>query len=291
MSPRTPLLLLTMALPLWAAEEAAGLTDRMPDMGQPGAAAQLTAAAAGLQTPPTAAQLAALPPQEFSRRQAAVKRVWLHRMACANAEQGRVSPQAEAECAGMAREWECPELLAEILQEMAGDTADAPRRYALQETLELLLSGYRIDALQIFYAAKCGNLTPEAADELADMLPLPAVFNMVNEAPRDTVALAADARTQARLLSEAAALLAQVNDAESAAAALPQLMPLLAEAETTQALRMAAAEGKVPESALTVSAMTAYEQALHLLNEQRRRLQTQDWYGNALLRTVDYLLD
>lgn len=294
MSPRLPLLLLAV-LPLWGAAQgvsaAAASVDKLPDMGQPGALSRLAAAAQGTPEIPSAAQSAALPPQEFARQQSALKRVWLHRMACANAEQGRVSEQAEAECAGVAREWEAPEAMAEILQELAEGTAGGSHRHALQESLEQLLENYRIDALQIFYAVRYGNLSPEEAESLADMLPLPEVFNRSGEIGQNTVVMAADARTQARLLRDAAALLKGVNDAESADAALRALMPLLAESGTTLALRVAAAEGKVPESALTVPAMAEYEQALHLLREQQRRLEAADWHGCNKLKTVLFLLD
>ncbi len=294
MSPRLPLLLLAV-LPLWGAAQgvsaAAASVDKLPDMGQPGALARLAAAAQGTPEIPSAAQSAALPPQEFARQQSALKRVWLHRMACANAEQGRVSEQAEAECAGVAREWEAPEAMAEILQELAEGTAGGSHRHALQESLEQLLENYRIDTLQIFYAVRYGNLSPEEAESLADMLPLPEVFNRTGEIGQNTVVMAAVARTQARLLRDAAALLKGVNDAESADAALRALMPLLAESGTTLALRVAAAEGKVPESALTVPAMAEYEQALHLLREQQRRLEAADWHGCNKLKTVLFLLD
>lgn len=239
---------------------------------------------------PTAEEIAALPAEERERQQGAMKHVLLLRQAQARADNNRMTAENEADSAGRAREWECPPVLADILQELAGDDADAPRRYALESTLEQLQYRYGIEPQIMVLLVRHTNMTPETAEALAAALPLTHVLNTVKDTKPHSAELAADLDVQAKVLADAAELLATVQDAESAAAALPRMAPLLETADSVRLARMILNNREVPETVLTSAAMERLGAADKKLAEQMHRLHTANWYDCPALHIAVLLL-
>lgn len=248
-------------------------------------------AAEGVTLPPSADELAALPPAERARQQAAVKRVLLLRTAHANEDDDRVTADNESDSAGRAREWECPPVLADIFQELAEGEPTARRRYALNSALNAVTEVYGIDALLIRHMVETANLNRKTAAALADMLPLACVFNEASATPPTPDTMADDAALLAEVYEELTACYADIKDEASAAAALPKLMPLLQCADTATDTRLMIARCMVPETPRTIPAMERYMAARAALTAERRRLAEQEWFAHPLLPAVDYLFD
>lgn len=248
-------------------------------------------AAEGVTLPPSADELAALPPAEFARQQAAVKRVLLLRMAQANADADRVTPENESDSAGRAREWECHPVLADVFQELAEGNASARRRYALNSALETVAAVYGVDTLIMRQMVEAANLNVDSAAALADMLPLSGVFNAASDTPPSPEKMVDDMEMLAGVYNELAACYAAVQDAESAAAVLPRLLPLLQCVDTATDSRLLLAQTGKQETARTATAMKHYKDSLAAFFAQRRRLAEHNWFDNAFLTAVDFLFD
>lgn len=240
---------------------------------------------------PTAEEIAALPAEERERQQGAIKRVLLRRQAQAWAEAHRITPENETDSAGRAREWECPPVLADILQELASDATGSRRRYELETALELLQRRYGIDPLPMVLLIRSTDMTPETADALADALPLTHAFNRVEDTKPTSAQLAADLLVQAKVLADTAVLLTAVQDTESAAAALPRMAPLLERADSVRLARSILSDQAVPETALTTAAMRQYGEAEQKLLVQLRRLRDAAWFDCPALRAAVMLAE
>lgn len=240
---------------------------------------------------PTAEEIAALPAEERERQQNTVKRVLLLRQAQAWADNNRMTAENEADSAGRAREWECPPVLADILQELADNAVGSSRRYELETALELLQERYGIDPLAVTLLVRCTGMTPETADALADALPLTHVLNRIEDTKLTTAQLAADLRVLAKVQADTAALLAEVQDPESAAAALPRMAPLLEQADSVRLTRRKLTDHEIPETALTTAAMPQYAEANQQLLEQLSRLRDAAWFDCPQLRAAAMLTE
>lgn len=281
---------LCMLAALLAPLPAAAVLPLLPTSAAPAAAKEQPAEPPCALPLPTAEEIAALPAEERERQQSAIKRVLLLRQAQARADNNRITAENEADSAGRAREWECPPVLADILQELAGDEADAPRRYLLQTALEQLQYRYGIDPQAALLLVRCTGMTPETAETLADTLPLTHVLNTAKDTKPNSAELAAALHVQAKVLANAADLLATVQDTESAAAALPRVAPLLETADSVLLARLMLADQAIPETVLTVAAMQQYEQAQKKFSEQLRRLNKADWFDCPALHAAVLLL-
>lgn len=254
-----------------------------PDAAEPAAAEEPAV--------PTAEDLATLPAEEWARQQTAIKRVLLLRHARTLTTGYRITPEIEEASAGSAREWECPPLLADLFQELAGDEAGAARRYMLETALEAFPAAYGIDEEAILLLVRSARLSEEETEALADTLPLEALFNKVKNTVRDTPQLAKDIRVQASILQRAAAVLATVQDAESAAAALPLLAPLMQEGDSVLTARRMLINKTMPNTVLTEEALKQLQEQEQPFREQIQRLQEADWHGCPLLRVTPMLMN
>lgn len=244
----------------------------------------------GAPLPPTAAEWKSLPPLQAEQQRNAVKTVLFLRYVQSLEESGRITPQIEFDSAGRSRAEEAPELLTDILQELADEHTGSRRRYVLNSALTALAEVYEIDPLQMLYTARVAGLTLDSAKQLTELLPLSAVFNAGRETGPDEQTIASDVRTQTEVVQRMTELLAAVQDTESAAAALPQMAALLPLTDTTLNTRLLIAEAKVPELPQIIPAMEAYQAAFDELMVQRRRLNALHWCGCPALCAVDYLL-
>lgn len=251
----------------------------------------LSLAEAGLPLPPTMEQMRAMPAAEFARQQAALKETLLLRWALIRQAGNRSHADVETASAGMARETEAPELVADIYQHLADGNLTRPQEHAWNNLLELVLHAYRTDELAVRLLVTEADVTPDAVVELAAFLPLADAFNMVPLRPPSAAEVLADFRLMQRDYAELARLYAAVQDKESAeqtaVAARPVVQRLLTTARTLFLL-------KDPQTLLTPEqsdALKAANESYALLNGQRTRLQELNFGGSLRLRALDILAE
>lgn len=245
----------------------------------------------GAPLPPEEEELAALPPAEYARMQAAVKETLLLRWVLIREAGHRATAETEAQSAGLARAAEAPEMLAEILQRFADGAMPRAEAYAWNESLEHLLRAWHVDNLAVRLLAEGVSIPAEQVSELAAFLPLADAFNTLSLRPPTEGDVLADLTEMKLCYASLAEVYATVQDAESAEAAAFSARPLVQRLLTTARTFIWLKQTQTPFSPLCLSYLKEANEAYAAVMEQRKRL-IEINYGESLrLRALDALVD
>ena len=242
---------------------------------------------AGVPLPPTRADVAKLPAVEFVHRQTALKQVLLTRNVRSYAEHKRVSDANLLASARLADELGAPPQLAVYLRLLAADTLSSRQRYWVREALDCLIEAYLVDALRMRYFVEFSALSEAQLEDLLSWLPLQATFNLV-PVTQDEATVVADYQLLRGVYAQLLAAYQSAQDKESAdAAAETALQPFILHETTTYTRPFAPQELKDRLAPLYGRLLTAPALALQ---QERKRLRENDYFGSLRLRLLDLLL-
>lgn len=250
-------------------------------------------AAAEIPLPPTEAQVADLSRHLFLGRGCAMKQVLYRGMARTRAAGWR---ETEQNLAAMVREAAAlphvPKEFTQILKLQAGGNLPRTRAYTLRNAREQMLQLYAVDELQMRLLLDYVDADEADAERILPMLPLQAVFNMIPQPPPDREQIISDLYQYADIQARAAQILSRIQNANDVSPALPKLKELLLLHDTTLPTRALLLQGLIhPDSPELEAAATALGKSTAPLREQRRRLETQKWFGSKELKALDFLLN
>lgn len=241
---------------------------------------------------PTPEEVAALAPELREQHSNGIKQVLLLQYARMREAQHRLTPETLADCAGLARELECPAAFVDNLQRLSEGNMSPRQRYEWNQALNFTIQIYGIDALAVRLAVEDFPQNADAWQKLASHLPLSVVFNSVPKMSDDAQTIIKDFQTMAQVLRDGAKVYASITDEASAKAAIPALHELLHRYHSTLALRYAITEHlplplteqQIKEKLDMVNA--AY--AEYML--QRKRLSEKSFFSVKELPILDYFL-
>ena len=247
---------------------------------------------AGVPMPPTAEQVAALPPLLREQHRSGMKHVLLLREARNRESRYRQTPETLAACAGLAREWECPAAIVDNFQRRAEGDLSPRELYAWNQALSRTLAAYSINATGARFLVEDFPRKAEDWQKLAPELPIAAMFNQVTPWKGDADKAIQDFHMVAQVMRESAKAYATITDAATAKAAIPTLRELALVHDTTLPLRFAAAENlPLPLSEAQKQEMMDMVNAAYAeWQPQRQRLADKSYFGVELLPILDYLL-
>lgn len=246
---------------------------------------------AGLPLPPTMEQVHALPAREMVRCQSAIKETLLLRWALIRQAGHRSNAEIETASAGLARETEAPEILAQIFQRFADGNLSRPQEHAWNNLLELVLSAYRTDELAVRLLVQEADLTPEDAVALASFLPLADAFNTIPLRPPSEAQVLADLQLMQREYAALSTLYAGVQDKETAERAAEQALPIVQRLLTAAPTFFLLKQPQTVLNPAQNAALKAANEAYAALNAQRTRLQETHFAGSVRLRALDILAE
>lgn len=242
---------------------------------------------AGVPLPPTRTDVARLSAGEFERRQTAIKQVLFTRNVRAYAEQKRISDANLQASARLADELGAPPQLSAYLRLLASDTLSNRRRYLVQTALDNLVASYLVDELQMRYFVEFSALSEAELETLLKWLPLQAVFNLV-QVVQDESLVAADYCLLRAVYEKLLAAYQSAQDRESADAAADAALQAFILHESTAYTRLFAPQ-ELKERFAPLYGQALSAPALALQNE-RKRLRENDYFGSLRLRLLDLLL-
>lgn len=245
----------------------------------------------GAPLPPGEDEVAALPPLDFARGQAAVKETLLLRWTLIRAAGHRSSAEIEEQSAGLSRTAEAPEMLTDILQRFADGPMPRREAYAWNEALACLLRAWRVDDLGVRLLAESVVIPPEQVPELAAFLPLTDAFNTLPLEPPTENEVRADLIEMKRCYAELADIYATVQDEASAEAAALAARPLVQCLLTTARTLFWMKQTQTEFSPLNLSYLKEANEAFAAVQAQRNRLRETDYAGSLRLRALDAMAD
>ncbi len=237
--------------------------------------------------PPTLQDVQQLSPQEFVRRQNALKRVLLARGVRSLAERKRMTDANMLASADMADKLGAPPQLALYLRLLASDTIGNRQRYMVQSALDSLLRAYLVDELAIRYFIEFSSLTEKELGEVLPWLPIESCFNMT-PVVRDVNRMASDYILLRDIYVRVQSQYASVHDRESADAAAELACEMLVLHDTTTYTRLFAPDEMKQQMSLQISDLLV--KPVLALQQERARLREHDYFGSLRLRLLDLLL-
>ncbi len=241
--------------------------------------------------PPSAAEVASLPVLQRRQEQEALKAAWLERLIRAREQRNRITPENLAAASLKAQRLGAPAPFVDSLRRQSEQGLSPTERHLQERFQQEMMNAYRVDAREMrFFVEGCG-LNPAQLREVADWLPLPALFNSVGLSAGERVSaarLGADYVAYLAVCRDVAPILRSVNDRASADAAADAMLPLLLQFLTTRDSLLGAPE------AFRRSVLAPYARFAAPVEEARRREQLrvmqQSWYGSSRLQAVNCLL-
>ena len=233
-------------------------------------------------------EVEALPAELRQSQATAIKKVLVEQMVRARNERHRVTAENYEACAQMAKEQGTPLVFAIYQHLLAEGELSAREAYTVRSALGRLYEDYRVDALALRYFVEGSHLTADDLRVSLEWLPLEGLFNLI---PRSTLTpekAELDFEKLQTLLPEITALYRGIDSPAAAESALPQLLELLPQLESTAGTR------KFLEPELLEPLLQKYGPKISPLFAellaQRERLREANYYDSVRLRVLDYLM-
>ena len=248
------------------------------------------AAESWLPEAPTAEAVQQLPAAERTAAAAAIKRVMLRHTIRLKEERHRYTRENAAECVALAEQLRAPEPFIRLLKVAAAEQLSGRDLYDYQQTLSRLLRAYMVDALAIRLFVEGVRFPAEELRRVADALPVESVFNLL---PAQGVVSDEDAELHLTTLADMGVQIAElykgITNREQADKVAQELLRFLPVYDLTAPTRMALASQK--SSRLHGLYQRIVEPVGQVLTEPRRRLHEANYFGSALLASLDYLMN
>lgn len=237
----------------------------------------------------TATEVAALPPEQRVAQASAMKKVLLIQKTRARDERNRLTPGNYAACAALAEKLGAPAEFVAYQRLLAGGELSPRASYTVQEALRHLCWLYLVDVSALHYYVLGSRLAAGELIASAEWLPMEGLFNMIPAEALTADAVERDFVALLDIMPALTDLYRGINSRESAEAALPALLPMLVQFESTVGGR------KYAEPELTEAALQRYGARLQPLYaafaQERRRLQEANYHDCIRLRVADMLIN
>lgn len=234
-------------------------------------------------------EVEALPAELRQSRATAIKKVLLEQMVRARGERHRISAENYSACAQMAIEQGAPTVFALYQQLLAEGELSARESYTVRTALSRLYEDYRVDALALRCYVETSHLTSDDLRSSLEWLPVAELFNLVPGKVLTPEKAEQDFAGLQHLVPEITAVYRSVDSPAAAEAALPQLLQLLPQLESTAGSR------RLTEPEVLTALLQKYGPTLtplfRELNAERERLREANYYDSIKLRIIDYLMN
>lgn len=234
-------------------------------------------------------EVEALPAELRQSQATAIKKVLMAQMVRARDERHRITAENYEACAQMAHEQGTPLVFAIYQRLLAEGELSAKEAYTVRSALGRLYEDYRVDALALRYFVEGSRLAADDLRDSLDWLPVEALFNLIPRSAITPENAERDFEKLQTLLPEITALYRSIDSPKTAEAALPQLLELLPQFESTAGSR------KFLEPEHLTPLLQKYGPKISPLftelNAQRERLKEANYYDSVRLRVLDYLMN
>ncbi len=234
-------------------------------------------------------EVEALPAELRQSQATAIKKVLMAQMVRARNERHRVTAENYEACAQMAHEQGTPLVFAIYQQLLAEGELSAREAYTVRSALGRLYEDYRVDALALRYFVEGSRLAADDLRDSLDWLPVEDLFNLIPRSALTPENAERDFEKLQTLLPEITAVYRSIDSPAAAESALPQLLQLLPQFESTVGSR------KFLEPEHLAPLLQKYGPKISPLftelNAQRERLKEANYYDSVRLRVLDYLMN
>ena len=238
---------------------------------------------------PSREEVLQLPEQERLAARESIKKVLLQRTFRQKDDGARLTPENAAECLSLAESLPGipPAFLAMLRVEAAGELYGRDL-YDYRQAFSDLVSAYGVDALLMRLSVESLPYTTAELRSVVQGLPLEHVFNLVPAGELTDAMAEEQMATLKRVYTRMTELYGGIFTREQADAAADAMVELLAEYDTTLALRLRLIR-KAGERYMEAFTRTVQPAAQELQKKRKLLIET-DFYGSRRLAYLDYLL-